>query len=377
MKTDQKRKDVRIVFCSDIHIGNTRIDAVSTHLNMKGYIYPKLTECDLLLFGGDFFDRSLKLDDPSSFEAITTIREIIDLSHQHKFKIRVLRGTFSHDRRQNAIFKHTLANDTGVDLVCVDTVSLEYIRELDLRVLYLPDNLPYRNREEVMDVVHDLLATYGWETVDIVSGHGYFEHVLPKGASRLPPLMYDFMDFKDIVEGYVLMGHVHTTSVYENVIYAGSFERLQHGEEEAKGFYTVCRKDNVWSYEFHENKDAELFKTIELYGEDITMLQQKVCELVDIFYNKDRGGYLRISHSSPEIRQILAQVTHEKYPNITVTVKNTKETKETRQLIKEFQTYTYTTPTRENLPSLILDFLKCSKKDTVLTKEKIQEVLLL
>ena len=367
--------NVNIVFGSDFHIGNTKISAAETHLNLRDYFYPELEKANILFLGGDFFDRSLKLDDPSSLEVISIIQELIEFADKYNIKIRVLRGTFTHDRKQNEVFNFSLSKSkTHVDLVCIDTLSLELIQEYCLRVLYIPDNLPYKSKDEVMEVIDDLLKTYGWDYVDLVIGHGYFEHVLPPGMVHYPAITFEYDDFKSIVKGYVLMGHVHTSSIYKNIIYNGSFERFAHNEEEHKGFYIINRIDEKWSYKFIENKDTPLFYTIEVSGNDIRILQNEIEGFISRKFPKDIG-YLRIVHKDASVRQTLMQCVHDNHPNIIITTKTTKESTEKKQIIRQFQTSTYISPTKENIPSLVIDFLKQVKGNTNLTEAVIKNIL--
>lgn len=366
--------DVNIVFGSDFHIGNSKVSATEIHLNLKSIFYPELEKSNIVFFGGDFFDRLLKLDELASLESITIVQELIDYAQKYNLKIRVLRGTFSHDRHQNAIFNSILTKSKkDVDLVCIDTISLEYIKDLDLRVLYLPDNLPYKTKEEVTDVINGLLKIYGWDYLDLVIGHGYFEHVFPVNVPH-PPIMFEYEDFKDIVKGYILMGHVHTSSVYKNIIYNGSFERLAHNEEEPKGFYVVNRVNGIWGYKFIENIDTPLFCTIELKETDIEELQKQIDEFVNLKF-PNCSGYLRLAHSDSEIKQRLLQLVHDRYPSLVVTAKSMRENNPSRQVIKQFQTCTYISPTKENLAELTLTYIKQVKPDSELTEDIIKELL--
>lgn len=367
-------KDVKIVFGSDFHIGNSKISATETHLNIKDWFYPEMIKSNVVFLGGDFFHRLLKLDEPAALEAISIAQELIELAEKHNLKIRILRGTFSHDRQQNEIFLSVLSKlKTNVSLECIDTISLELIKEYDLRVLYLPDNLPYKNKEDVMEVIHALLKTYGWKTVDVVIGHGYFEHVFPVNVPH-PPVMFEYEDFKDIVSGYILMGHVHTTSVYKNIIYAGSFERFAHNEEEKKGFYTVERSSDTWLHNFIENKDTPLFCTIDLKDEVVDDLLVQMDKFVEEKFKGVRG-FFRIAHPNTELKQILLQMANDRYPDLIITAKSSKETAQQRHVIKEFQTCHYILPTKENLADLTIDFIKQVKGNTELTREIVNKML--
>ena len=373
MTSTKSSRDIKVVFGADFHIGNNKVSALESHLNLKDFFYPELLDSQILFLGGDFFHRFLKLDEMASLESISIVKELIDLAKKHKFMVRVLRGTFSHDRLQNAVFKSVLANNTDVDLVCVDTISLEYIQKYDLKILYIPDNLPYKSKDEVMKFIRNLLSTYGWDKVDFIIGHGYFEHVFPVGVPH-PPIVFEYDDFKDMVNYYVLMGHVHTSSIYKNIIYSGSFERFAHGEEEKKGFYTLYRTNGNWTYNFIENKDTPLFYTIELTTGDVDELSSSIDSFIEKMY-PTKSGYLRISHPNTDLKQVLLQLVKDKYKDIIVTTKQPKQEVEYRKIIREFQTCTSINPTKENLASLTLEYLKQYDLSTDITEDDIKSVL--
>jgi hypothetical protein len=46
-------KDVKIVFGSDFHIGNSKISATETHLNIKDWFYPEMIKSNVVFLGGD------------------------------------------------------------------------------------------------------------------------------------------------------------------------------------------------------------------------------------------------------------------------------------------------------------------------------------
>ena len=56
------------------------------------------------MFGGDFFDSALTMNSDSGLYAAMIIDEVIGLAKQYKVFVRVITGTFFHDRHQNRFF---------------------------------------------------------------------------------------------------------------------------------------------------------------------------------------------------------------------------------------------------------------------------------
>ena len=223
---------MKIVVGSDFHIGNKRLSHDNFLLNVETYLYPELRDCDVFIIAGDFFDRMLKLDEKATHVAVKVINDILEIGQTNKMAIRVLRGTFTHDKNQNELF-WTLAEGMDIDLDYISSLSISTIKkEMRLRILYIPDNLVYQSSSDCIVAIKELLRDANWDKVDFVVGHGYFQHVLPRNIPHEPKCTFRVDQFNDIVKYCILMGHVHTPSKNANCYYCGSFERLSHGEEE-------------------------------------------------------------------------------------------------------------------------------------------------
>ena len=61
----------------------------------------------------------------------------------------------------------------------------------------------------------------------------------------------------------------------------GSFDRLAHNEEEAKGFiYATVFKDGNYNCEFIENKTARIYKTVKCHSQDIEANMKRIEKVV-------------------------------------------------------------------------------------------------
>lgn len=349
-------EEKNILSCSDIHLGHPRVLVGDIALNLEEFLFPYLLRAFLAFFCGDIFHQLLRIDAFHTQSVLAIINNILATAKEKGIILRILRGTFTHDRGQNTLFE-TLNQSYGVDLKCIDSVCLEYIEKHDLRILYIPDNLPYANSDECIEEIHTLLKSAQWDYVDFVVMHGYFEHVLPEGIPHLPHCTFRKEQFDSFVKHYVLVGHVHTPSKSDKIIYNGSFDRLCHGEEEKKGFFFLTNKgDDDWKIKFVENKFATRFVTIRPEGNTLEELLDSTYKEIDKKFGEQPNGYLRIILDDPDKRQLLIQHVLATFNiDLVVTGMSPKESKHEIITIEEqeFQTYEQIVPTQENLAELV------------------------
>lgn len=363
---------------SDIHLGHPKVSVEHLDTIIRKYLFPVIKTSNLFIFAGDVFHQLLRLDAPNTQLIVILITDILQLAKKSNCIIRVLRGTYTHDRNQNTIF-NTVNKNIGADVNIVEQLSLEYIEAIDSRILYIPDNLPYTDSNTCIEEIVSLLSKVGWDTVDIAVMHGYFKHVLPEGIPHEPHCTFSWSQFKNIVKHVVLSGHVHLHSKYKNIYYHGSLDRLAHNEEEAKGFLVLeGTSQSHWNVKFVENKHSTNFITVHPIGETVDELLQATERLIRFKYqDAPITGHLRIIVPNPEYRQILVHHFSVKYaPALVVTGQSVKQT-ESSQVVQDICLDEFSTivPTEENLAELSLQWLKSNQITTTLTAEKIHERL--
>lgn len=350
---------LKLVVLSDLHLGHGKVTGQELYERLVKYFYPQLTDAGILAITGDFFDRLLSLIDEGAVVADRIVSDFYHLALTHGFMIRIVRGTFSHDRHQCKKFEAIQIReeqDRRIDVKYYDEIALEYIEKYDLRVLYLPDDLPFKRSEDVMNLVHEMLISANWDAVDLVLGHGYFEHVLPPNVPRIPPCTYNADQFKDLVKHWVIFGHVHTPSVYERIVYNGSFDRLAHGEEEAKGFMVFQRdENNVWKAKFIENESATKFVTIELVGDDPFQCKERFHALVKRRFGEQPVGHVRVIHKEAGMRTILQKECLTFYPQLLFSHKKSKVTEQAKLNLTgaHLEVQDEVVPTPDSLPELV------------------------
>lgn len=353
-------KNVKLLALADLHVGNPRIDPFHFIGCIREYVIPRITsDVDYVFIAGDFFDMLLNMNSQASMIALTAISELKKACSENNVKLRVLRGTLTHDRNQPKHFETASPEYSG----CVeykDTMCVEYDAENKLSILYMPDNLPYDNIE---DEVVKVLDANALKQVDVVIHHGYFKHMLPPGIPE-PKGTLDYETFKKFYSGCVLNGHVHISSIYKNVLSIGSFDRMAYGEEEPKGFYEVTRDDKgVYQFSFIENKHAYPFWTVNLgrFGSDVAgaieYFKSAWFPKIEAVKELNVPVHLRLATENHEVMDSCSQAVRDAYACVIVD-KGTAA--KTTQLLENVKTNLEELPeiTPENLEELALPFIK-------------------
>lgn len=367
---------LRIVSISDIHLGNNKVDIGTLAYRLDKYLVPKIKDCDLLVLGGDILDMILSFDHKLMPMLLDMLLQLLREANKYNVVVRLIRGTYSHDRNQlsNLVTLHHACNLTN-DFKYFDKIDVEYIPSLDVKLLYLPDDLPYGSSDAVIDVVKALLAGNNWDGVDYAVVHGNFTHVYPENIASLPKILYTHEQFS-FVKRYVLVGHVHTGSIYENIIYNGSFDRLRHNEEEDKGYIYIIDDGVDAKIQFIKNEDATPFITLDLSKyEDIDEAISTFTTLFNGYDVTNRVHHIRVIHPSAEIRKAIGRVL-KTYPNVVYTHKGNKNIVNIPvDREEDIDIITLPAPTKENLGIMILEHIKLKDANTTLALDALNDIL--
>lgn len=323
---------LNIVFLPDLHIGAPRLAPEQVYVNLQKYVYPQLQNCQLLILGGDLYDALLNLDGAPGLYAHMFIRHLRHYAKTHKFFIRAIRGTFTHDRNQ---LQHLLVEDDRkipafhdkVPMVQLyDDIAVEKLEPLGLTLLYLPDDLPY---SDLLAEAKKRMHAVGLKTVDIIVHHGYCTHLLPHNIPRIPPNTYTVEEYQKLYHGVMLNGHVHFKNITKNCISGGSFERFCHGEEESKGFFIIHYDPATHrsTYDFIENTGATLFKTFRLYTKDPDGFEAFKQQVDTYLQQQDQelDVHLRVEIDDASFRSWVQTWVLTTHPKVHLTVKLAKD----------------------------------------------------
>lgn len=255
---------LRIASVSDIHIGHTKTPA--SHIISNLYdAFPdneSTAKLDLICIVGDLFDRLLSYPDPGIHDFEVWANQFLRMCAKHKIKLRILEGTPSHDWKQSKVFlRINEDNKIACDLRYFDDITIETVHDWDQTFLYIPDEWG-KSTEHALSHVQELMTAKGLSKVDYAFMHGQFPHQLPPVANK--GNCHNTDAYLQLVDKLIFIGHVHQFSVFERIVAQGSFDRLTHGDEAAKGHVRATVKSrNNYKLTFVENKNAMVYKTLD------------------------------------------------------------------------------------------------------------------
>ena len=352
--------DFNIASISDVHLGhpNTPTKGVLDNLRRAFPDNEETGKLDMIWIGGDLFDRSMSLHDPNVTEIKIWAYWFLRMCAKRKIKVRVLEGTPSHDWRQNLLL--VSCNELGrlgADLKYVDTLSIEHLDDLNLDILYIPDEWTPETDDTWVQTLQ-LLKTHGLEKVDYAVIHGSFTFQLP---AHVKTPMHIPERYLSIVRKYIFVGHVHKHGQYERILANGSFDRLTHGEEEAKGHWRVkVGGANGDELVFVENTGAKIYKTVDCSGLPVEDALKKV----DAIAKLPEGSHLRIAATKQDPILASMDLMRRKYPHLHLTSKVTEGASVQANLLVDLRsTFQQINITSNNITELVMSRLRTMTTD--------------
>ena len=318
-------KRLRLAVVSDIHLGQPNVPAKHIVDNLSYYLDDDLlSSLDMLVLAGDIFDRLLVLNDSQIFDIDWWIINLLKTCKKHDVALFVLDGTKSHDRDQLKRFVHFNEELTniGAELYYVKELSIRYVEKFDMNFLFVPDEW-HHDPNETLKQVYELLELKNLTQVDYAFMHGNFHYQLPE-IVKSPK--HDERAYLKIVKHLIFIGHIHTRSQFERIYAQGSFDRLRHGEEEAKGFYVSTLYDNdTYEVNFIENTRAMRFVTVNCSGLSVDETINKARLVAEKLPN---GSFIRltIERNNPISKHMHLLITE--FPLLKWSTKELKEEKE-------------------------------------------------
>ena len=343
MKSWCLTRKIKYLCISDIHLGHGRNPTKDIVANLHRYFddysdKSPFAHVQIIFIVGDLFDQLIDCSDDPLYDSLEFIVRLVRFCERRKIKLRILEGTPSHDRRQNRLFEAVHSIRAGdCDLKWVKTLHVEYMKDLDLSILYVPDEFT-SSTETTLGMVKNLLKEQNLNQVDIAMMHGMFQYQMAGIPGRHDT--HNEHEYLKLVKHFINIGHIHTFSNYLRVLAQGSFDRIAQGEEERKGGILVTIRDDGSDYfEFIENKGAKIFKTLEVISPDleksVNQLRSKLSKLPD-------GSYVRIK--APKLHQVFLAIPELKksYPTLHFSKLSFEEEQEQSRNIEDSIAHQYT-----------------------------------
>jgi UDP-2,3-diacylglucosamine pyrophosphatase LpxH len=343
----------RYAVISDVHLGHRKTPTAEIIEKLYYYVNDSVfAQIDILVIAGDLYDSLLDLNQDETHDIDFWIFDLLLMAKKHGVTVWVLEGTPLHDREQS---KRIVTFNQGArfqtDLHYFDKISVHFDEKLGRHFLFVPDEAT-ASPAETLEEVQKLLAQHGIKQVDCAFMHGAFKYQLPDMDS-IPT--HDEASYLALVKHTISIGHVHEASSYERIYAQGSFDRLGHGTEMAKGFNVVTVYENgEHDVVFVENKQAKIYKTITLASMDV---EESLAEIDEAVKPYSDGSHMRLR--APEKHPLLSSMDSvmRRHPSFYWISKADK----TDRKVKEATAQTRYVPlvlNEQTLPKHVLDALK-------------------
>ena len=312
---------------SDIHLGARNTPAREILANLSAFFddfsdKSELAKVDVIFIAGDLWEDTIDFASEVITLFIRWFVPMLKWCERNHIKLRILEGTPRHDRKQSAtILNLAKSIASKADFKYVPLLSIEKMDDLDLSILYVPDEC--RPTSDVVERdTEALLVEEGLKRVDIAIMHGMFKYQL--GTIPMNAKVYDELWFLDHVKGYINIGHIHQASQHGRIVAQGSFDRLAHGEESPKGaslIKEVCPGE--WINLFIENKLAKVYRSVKISG----TIEDALKKIDKLALSIPDGSFIRVlgDPSHPLFQGF--ETLRQKYPTITFSSKKTKASK--------------------------------------------------
>lgn len=369
----------KILVFSDVHLNNKKTPTKFIVNNIRKYIHELIHKesIDCVFIAGDLFDSLMYLNNIELNSIMSWITAFLNLCMEKGTSVRVLEGTPSHDWRQSRLFDSIISANTSLysklDFKYHDDLTIEYIDKLKMNVLYIPDEYGL-TAEYTFNKVLEKLEENKLSKVDLVIMHGLFDfqEIGPANAP-MNKATHRSLNYLNICNHYIFVGHSHIHTFYKRILVEGSFDRLAHGEESPKGFIMSILDKNPLNDEFYfiENKDAKIYKTIEVRSTDIETIRRQI----DRHTKKSPiGSHIRIliSNTNPNYSNI--DMVTKDYPDYFF-IKKPIKTKEVPIKTKiEKMSHAGITINKSTLKGIILDKMNTIDANNDIKEKAIHEL---
>lgn len=328
-----------ILNIADIHFG--AMDSSERLYNQLKNVFLEFIDnlplLHMVVISGDYFDYNLSPFNSQHVKySLKFMRVLIKRAKKRRFKIRVIKGTRSHDGSQLQNF-YDYETDDDLDFKIIEKVEEENIFP-NFKVLYIPEEYMKDKKEYYKEYFKKK------DYYDMVFGHGIFEEIsyIPNNGevqiSHAP--IFNSTEIERICKGPVLFGHIHTpTIVGDRIYYTGSFPRFMHGEEGPKGFNLIAYvpENSDYIIKYIENCTADRYVTLN-YTYEIEV-EDDIKKIIDsiIRYKTSNNIYkLRIQiddrgNLTDKIAILKEYFSSNKYITLDIDSINKKKTKEQEQ----------------------------------------------
>lgn len=371
----------KALWCSDQHTlhPHTHTRHILDNLSVFYYKDSNLDEISHIVWGGDFFHDLCESNDPNMILVQRWAKNFLAICHEKRIHVRILEGTSSHDWGMPETLDILKPKDSPY-IKYVKELSIEFIPELGINVLYVPDNFGKIASETIYDRTIELMANKGLTQVDFIYLHGGFKFQLPPIADKHGTL-YDEDKWSKLASKAIFSGHIHKPGRKHNIYCSGSFDRIAFGEMHPKGAYRFEFGKDHFKAEFYENTRAQIYDKIMITPEMESLeLSMKLEKYIDE-NNPPARTHIRVCGGDSSVVIPVVASFREKFPKYIFDYENAKEDNvEIDDTLYTPEAYKAITLTADNLEDNLLNFMAPTLHendwvDQELLKELLREVI--
>lgn len=269
-----------IMTLADIHWDAFDIQQQADEMQLPLEFIRSFPNLDLVVIAGDYFDTKLSLNSKAAKISVSWMGALVNICKNRKIKIRIIKGTNSHDNNQLEIFK-AYEKDDPDNFKIFNSLTVEETLP-EMKILYAPDeNMPNDtyfstyNEELHPESPYDMMFFHG--TFDIVSPNIAVQESEIEGIHNV---IFQYSIFSKICR-VMIGGHWHDAEDPNfnmkqgtepiHMYYTRSLSRWAFNEEHSKGFLYACYDTETHSYylERIENPFTDKYQTIYVDTRDM------------------------------------------------------------------------------------------------------------
>lgn len=307
---------------------------------------------DILIFGGDYFDKKLSMIDMAAYYAMTFFNEILTICKSTHTAIRMVLGTKTHELNQLQVFK-THEHDLDIDFRVIETAQVEDFK--GHKFLYIPEEYPTDPESyyaEFKKGKYSAIFSHAtWDT--LANGLGT---LLAATGSERAPVFIEKEWLPTIENGFVISGHIHKRDISpdKKVIYPGAYTMWGFGDVSERGFAEFeFTEDGKYNVEIINNTKCPAYETIKLDSLGINLDEsdvQQIQKALDSQISTSDNFRINLAGISKEKIDILKKYYDDK-PNVKVVViEGKKSLKESVEVINKEQLDKYKYIIKHELP---------------------------
>ena len=272
--------NLQIFTITDIHVGNGLIPSKDTLKYTKQYLMDEIKiiqQSDIFLLTGDMVDKLLYTNSKEYNDLVELMHYICSLCDKLNLTLIYIEGTPLHEMGQMLnIYKEMKRVYPELDFRFHDDINVyEYHKDGEvMRYLTVPDQMASSD-DELYSKVMGTIRKAGLKKVDFIFSHTEYEEALRYPAVGVKSTAL----WSNLVNYYVVNGHIHYHSIRDSVITTGALNFMTHGDDEVKGGVVITLKNFIHSYKFIPTKHFTKFKTLSITQGDYQPIVESIKKL--------------------------------------------------------------------------------------------------